>query len=450
MEFQGMETSVIDVLRAKELQRLRRIRQLGLGHFVFPGAEHSRLAHSLGAAYLAVRFVRHLQRTTREFLIDQLSPTDTSVRDLAVAALCHDLGHGPLSHVWERHVIGENFNRRAWSRSLGLEIPHQDLSRLKWHELVGQALLAWPDGELHRILETQELNSSDRIRQLLMGRYYIPYLPRLLSSDVDVDRSDFLLRDAHQTGVAYGRFDLNWLISTATVGTTSDGRLTVGFDLLKAPPVIEQFLVARRAMYHTVYLHKTVRAAEAMVSLLLGRLGRVLAEKDLGINDPLFVPFKKIIRREPLSPDEILGLDDYSLWVFIQRIAEAEAVDLTSADLARRIVARDLFKIVPCDSTRLRDYMFQPEAYERIHEILRSYARGDPESYVYVDHSPVEMLSSDEHGWAYFVDTDTRIAQPVRDHPRILQYARQPETIVRIFAPREAIEEIAKLINAPD
>src|SRR4051812_3034115 len=109
MEFRGMETIVIEVLRTPELQRLRRIRQLGLANLVFPGAEHSRLVHSLGGSYLAILFGRRLAEACSNHLSDILTPSDTSIRDLAVAALCHDLGHGPLSHAWEREIIGDGY-----------------------------------------------------------------------------------------------------------------------------------------------------------------------------------------------------------------------------------------------------------------------------------------------------------------------------------------------------
>src|SRR5712691_685660 len=94
MEFRGLETIVVDVLRTPEIQRLRRIRQLGLGHYVFPGAEHSRLVHSLGAAWLAVRFARQLREAARDYLPEALRPSENAIADLALAALCHDLGHG--------------------------------------------------------------------------------------------------------------------------------------------------------------------------------------------------------------------------------------------------------------------------------------------------------------------------------------------------------------------
>jgi HD superfamily phosphohydrolase len=269
MEFRGMETLVIEVLRTPEIQRLRRVCQLGLVHLVFPGAEHSRLVHSLGASYLAVLFGRQLREVGRDFLSRFLVLDEVAVRDFALAALLHDLGHGPLSHAWEREIIGDEYDEGRWRVKLGLEADSTLPDRLKWHVLVGQALLAWPDGDLHKLLEMHERGSSDRLRALLRGQYHIPYLPRLLNSDVDVDRADFIRRDGMHCGVAYGGYDLNWLISTCTVGRTNTNELMVGFDRGKSLRAIEQFLIARRALYETAYHHRTVRAAEGMVALFI-------------------------------------------------------------------------------------------------------------------------------------------------------------------------------------
>ena len=313
IEFQGLETSVVDVLRAEELQRLRRIRQLGLSHLVFPSGEHSRLAHSIGAAHLAIRFGRHLENVVGSRLVDWLSVDASVTRDLALAALCHDLGHGPLSHVWENEAVGD-FDRTKWMQSLGLSDDDVDLTGLSWHELVWQGLLAWQEGQLHQLLDQQEDGTSDRVRMLLAGRYHPPYLPRLLAGDIDVDRCDYVARDARLTGVAYGRYDLDWLISTTTVGYTQTNDMVIGFDKRKALRVIEQFLVARRALYDTVYHHKTVKCAEGMVGLFLRRLRQLTRESDWplgGVQEHRSI--RLLVEGNALTPREVLDLDDYSL-----------------------------------------------------------------------------------------------------------------------------------------
>ena len=136
-----METIVVDLLRTPELQRLRRIRQLGQVHLVFPGAEHSRLVHVLGCAHLAIRFGRHLIEESRDFVIDFFQPKESTIRDLAVAALCHDLGHGALSHTWEREIVGDNYDAQGWANELGVNIDSEQLRRMKWHERVTHAIL---------------------------------------------------------------------------------------------------------------------------------------------------------------------------------------------------------------------------------------------------------------------------------------------------------------------
>jgi HD superfamily phosphohydrolase len=447
-----MESSVVEVLRAKELQRLRRLRQLGLAHLVYPGAEHSRLVHSLGAAYLATRFGRHLGQVGREFLSPLLTTGSTSVRDLALAALCHDLGHGPLSHIWERHIIGEDFNRDLWISSLGLDSTNRALFQLKWHELVGQALLAWKDGELYQLLEQQEAASTARICHLLLGTYHPGYLPRLLHSDVDIDRCDYILRDAHQTGVAYGRCDINWLISTLTLGITRDNRLVVGFDKRKGPAVIEQVLVARRALYYTVYFHKTVRAAECMLGLFLKRLRDIPRIFDHAkVRIPLLAPYAKVLRGEGLHPSEVLALDDYTLWTLTQLIATSHDSDPTATDLARRIMARDLFKQVPCQKERLEAFVIREDAYQLLHKEVQPYCQGDASYYVYIDNPDFKMFSDDEQHQAYFVDIESpgRVATPIQEHESIRRHWSGLEKFPRLFVPREAVESVCKLINSP-
>lgn len=252
-----------------------------------------------------------------------------------MAALSHDLGHGPLSHAWEREVIGEQFDRARLLKTL--EIPenvHPLLEGKPWHEITTAGLLLWSDGELHQLLEDYSQGSALRVVRLLHGNYWLEYLPRILSSEVDVDRADYLRRDTHQTGVAYGRYDLDWLVSTATVGETKDGEWVVGFDSRKAPRVIEQFLVARIALYETVYCHKTVRAAEGMVKNMLRRL-----KETISAGGPVPKgPFAKSISGDPLSQEEVLSLDDFSLFVLTQELPGIQGIDPIVKDLSQRIL----------------------------------------------------------------------------------------------------------------
>jgi HD superfamily phosphohydrolase len=446
MEFRGMESIVIEVLRAPELQRLRRVRQLGLAHLVFPGAEHSRLVHSLGASYLAIQFARRLQEACHNYLVEALTPSEAAVRDAALAALCHDLGHGPLSHAWEREVVGEDYPRERWLGALGLVSEQERLAGLKWHEVVAQGLLAWPGGQLHQLRERHEAGSSQRLRFLLQGKHYIPYLPRLLRADVDVDRADFIRRDTHQCGVAYGRYDLDWLLSTCTVGRTAEDELVVGFDRRKALRVVEQFLVARRALYETVYYHKTVHSAEGMVTLFLRRLREVIRDYTPLDAGRVVEPLVRVISGEVLEPPELLALDDFSLWVLIDNVAHAPRMDATARDLARRVVERDLFKLVPCVDRRVNEFLRREDGYDRLYDAIRPYCPGPPQFYLWVDVSRFTMLSDRREEWAYFVGED-RIATPVREHESIRPLWREDDESVRLFTVPEAVERVAALIG---
>jgi HD superfamily phosphohydrolase len=445
MEFRGMESFAVEALRATEIQRLRRVRQLGLVYLVFPGAEHSRFVHGLGAAYLAARFARSLDTATREFLPESLRADETAVRDLVLAALCHDLGHGPLSHPWEQQLIGESFNRKKWAATLGLDDRSWIGDEIAWHELVTQALLLWPDGELHRLLEAVDEGTSERVAALIGARFYLPYLARLFSSDVDVDRCDFVLRDAYQTGVAYGRYDVDWLVSTVTVGEAG-GTPVIGFDSVKAPRVVEQLLIARRALYDTVYFHPGVRSAEGMIGLLFARLKKkrrtVLAEITEG-----FAELKKAINGDTLELPEFLSLDDHNLWVFVQRVA-ATSADAVAADLARRILDRELFKPVPFVDERLQQFMNQspPDAIELVDATLHRCGYKEAASYRLYDAAPFWFFHRDPELGSMFVDTHDprRAVTPLRDHPELVHHRREKQERLRLYVPADAVDAVTR------
>lgn len=407
MEFRGMEAAVLELLNLKEVRRLRGIRQLGLAHLVFPSAEHSRFSHALGSAHIALRFSRHLEQTVGN-LDDSLRVNEEIRRDLAVAALCHDIGHGPLSHAWEP-IASAATTQSAFAETFGLQhalspVKLQQKAEPSWHDLTGQMLLQHRDSEIRQALEGYESGLSARIAGILRGEYYVGYLPRVLDSDVDADRCDYLIRDAVMTGVAYGRYDIDWLISTATVGEHPDRGLVFGFDERKAMQVLEQVVVARRALYETVYRHKTVRAAEVMVERLFARL-QVTADAHvdgLGGHDS-FDAFLPVIAKAPFTYGSVVDVDDAVLDSLVQLLA-AESPDPVANDLATRLVERRLFKYVPLNQEALIQFDQLPQALRTIFDepeyyyaskvdTLRSFSKSEPKR-TYVVGSSVHGLGA--------------------------------------------------------
>lgn len=213
----GLEFNIIDT---PQFQRLRRIKQLGMTNLVYPSANHTRFEHSIGALHLAGRIASMLGISRHE------------KKSIRIAALLHDVGHGPLSHTSEE-LLG---------RYLGQ--PHEDISR----EII-------ENSHVSTVLEDGGL-SPEEIAGLLKDDS--GYLGRIISSEFDVDRMDYLVRDAHHTGVAYGIIDLDRLINTIQIHSDT---LVINERGLRA---VEALLVARFLMIPTVYLHRTSRIADVM------------------------------------------------------------------------------------------------------------------------------------------------------------------------------------------
>ena len=215
-----LSTLEVEIIDTPEFQRLRRIKQLGLTNLVYPSANHTRFEHSLGALHLAGRIAERLGFSKNE------------KKSIRVAALLHDVGHGPLSHTSEELL----------ARYLGEA--HEDISR----EII-------ENSHISNVLEDGGLPPEEISGILKDGS---GYLGKIISSEFDVDRMDYLVRDAHHTGVAYGIIDLDRLINTIQV---HDGMLVITEGGLRAA---EALLVARFLMIPTVYLHRTSRIADVM------------------------------------------------------------------------------------------------------------------------------------------------------------------------------------------
>ncbi len=233
---------VLDLVDTPEVQRLRGIRQLGLAHLAFPGANHSRFEHALGVAHLVGRIGAELKLDRGEVSL------------LLAAAVLHDIGHAPYSHTLE-YLMTEYLGRDHME--LTGDILRGKLNVCSKEELVKLRELKVPSAV--DVLERRGVNLGE-VAQLLLGRHRRRYLGQLIHGDIDVDQMDYLLRDSHFTGVALGMVDIDRLMRTLVVHR---GRIAV---LGKGIEAVEGLLTARALMYTSVYFHHTVRAAEIMLA----------------------------------------------------------------------------------------------------------------------------------------------------------------------------------------
>jgi HD superfamily phosphohydrolase len=224
------------IIQEPVFQRLRRIQQMGLSHYVFNGATHHRFAHALGAM--------HLMRKTLEILTSKGTPISESEREAAmIAILLHDLGHGPFSHALEGVLI-ENVSHEFWSLSL------MKMLNDKY------------DGKLNLAI------------QIFEGKYKRPFFNQLISSQLDMDRLDYLKRDSFYSGVTEGNISTDRIIAMLRV---HQDELVVEE---KGMYSIEKFLLARRLMYWSVYLHKTSYVAEEVLKRIILRARALLQNGD--------------------------------------------------------------------------------------------------------------------------------------------------------------------------
>lgn len=232
------------LLDSTVLQRLRRLRQLGLAYLAFPSAEHSRFSHALGALAMGTRAFDQIQRDGREFFVNEADAAYQR-RLLRAALILHDIGHGPFSHACET-VLG---------------IRHEERTK---------AMLALPEMREH--LAELEVDAQ-HVLDLILGSAPSPYpvLAELVSGpNLDADRMDYLLRDAYFTGVTSGRYDADQLVASLRIFHL-DGRLVLGIDR-RGVVALESFVLARYMMFASVYFHHTTRVFERILQRVLREL----------------------------------------------------------------------------------------------------------------------------------------------------------------------------------
>lgn len=296
---------IYDVIEHPYMQRLRRIMQLGLSHLVYPGAIHTRFHHVLGAMHLMVQAVNTLRRKGHGI-------TPEEERAVYLAILLHDIGHGPFSHALEFDIVSG--------------VSHEDISGF--------------------FIERMSREFGDDLSRALLifqNKYNKPFLHQLVSSQLDMDRLDYLNRDSFYSGVSEGIIGSDRLIEMLNV---HDGNLVLEEKGIYS---IEKFIVARRLMYWQVYLHKTVVSAEFMLIHTLRRAKELVKSGEhLFGSEPLqFFLKNDITHADFKSNPEVLyffaQLDDFDILGAIKEWQRHS--DKILSTLSQSIVNRRLFKI---------------------------------------------------------------------------------------------------------
>lgn len=319
------EDAMWRVVQTGAFQRLRRVKQLGLSELVYPGATHSRFAHSLGVFHTARRLMKIV-----EAHLGQSSLKETKALHALAAALVHDVGHGPFSHAFE--AVGKR-----------LELPLAD------HERISDRLIR--EGEINEVLNKLGSGFSNDVADVIKtgpGSIY----SAVVSSQFDADRLDYMRRDRLMTGTQHGAIDFEWLMANLEVGSVPYGvdDKKVGevetFVLgSKAVFAAESYVLGLFQLYPTVYFHKATRGAEKIFGELLFRIVSLARESGgwrktgLPKKHPLLM-----FAKDPDRLDLIVALDDSVLWGALSFLTEAD--DETVKDLSRRLRDRRLYKCI--------------------------------------------------------------------------------------------------------
>ncbi len=405
---------LLKLINTREFQRLRRIKQLGFSETVFPGANHSRFAHCIGVLQMARVFLNRLRVVCK-------TVDDHVFKVVTCAALLHDLGHGPFSHAFEKVTKDD-------------------------HEKRTREIVESEDTEVHKRLAEHDPKLPEAIASFWKGAAALAvpsFLAQVVSSQLDADRFDYLLRDSYAAGVDYGEFDHLWLIAHLHVDE-EHSRLYLSSKALLAA---EAYVFARYHMYRTVYFHKTTRAAEVMLRLLFQRYSSMVSGKSFAEANAV-VPDapKEVVTAfsSKITLHDYLKLDDHSISQFC-KACEASG-DASLQRLGTGLLHRRYLKAID-----LTD--FRPEAVVQFSlqavELLKSKGYdADVLSYTDVPRdTPYKMYDPDTEApntQIYIEGSDGKPTEISKLSDPVLQL-RKKYALSRFYFPVEVREDIDKI-----
>lgn len=310
------------LIQSRPFQRLRRIKQLGFSELVYPGATHTRLAHSVGVFHTA----RELMNIVRK-----KAPADQNSREkiALAAAMVHDVGHGPFSHAFE--TVGKR---------LGLKLAD--------HEVMSDELIR--NGEIAEILNKEIMDGfAANVANMIKKEGRITLHNSVVSSQFDADRLDYMQRDRIMTGSKHSAIDLTWLLANLDVGQVTTGVDDTEVGAIptfvigpKAVQAAEAYVLGLFQLYPTIYFHKATRGAEKLFAELLIRIVELVAD---GSYDATGLPQNHPLVKFANDPETIetaLGLDDTVVWGALHLLRDAP--DPLLSEFSARLLDRKLFK----------------------------------------------------------------------------------------------------------
>ncbi|OGD45453.1 hypothetical protein A3K79_05965 [Candidatus Bathyarchaeota archaeon RBG_13_46_16b] len=385
-----------EVIDSYPVQRLHRLRQLAGSEYVYPGANHTRFEHSIGVMYLASRVVENSG-------ISQHINEDEA-RLVKIAGLLHDVGHGPFSHVFE-HLLDKELGKT-----------HEDLT-------------TWiiENSELKEILRRNGYHPEE-VGKLAVGRLHKPqkaFLDQVISSAVDVDKQDFIVRDTHHTGAEYGFVDIFRLIHALDV---LGGNLAVDLGALSA---LESLIIARMESFRSIYFHRVGRAAQIMLAMAMER-----ANGELG-----FTRFK--------TPDEYMAMDDYTVWTALKNCKKSNAI---IRDLERRRLLKCAYERTFYEKDTMVSNIFGRETHRTQLQTDIAEKAGIAAEEVIIDVPTVPsvpyhrsaLLEPMEIPAFYKAQSGEKIPQRLSEISKIFETLRGFINILRVYTKEENREKVSR------
>lgn len=320
---------ITNIIDTNAFQRLRRILQTGAVVNVFPGASHTRFSHSCGVYHLSNILVK------KNEVFSKLPEYDKKV--LSISCLLHDIGHGPLSHFFERIT---KINHEYYTKKIIME-----------------------DNELNEALKSINKNLPKDLCNALDKKYKNKIVNSLLSSNVDLDRMDYLIRDSYFCGINIGKIDYQWIIENIKY---KDQKI---YFNQKCESTVEMFLMSRYYMYKEVYFHKRVISFDGMMILFFNRLKYLYSKKiNIDFNFSNYEQYNQIIKGNKLSTKQFLQTDDYNFlsFVFAFKNNKDAILSFLSRSLYSNIVFRQEQIKNDLDVTKIKDkyllYFYQDKS----------------------------------------------------------------------------------------